>query len=276
MNKLGCHVSFSKKNNYLVGAIKNGIEYGCNTIMIFMGPPHTSKRVDMSLYNKDLYENDKNLISKIKPIDIIGHGPYIINPANPLKLEFSKSFLVSEMKRLKFIGGNKFVLHPGSNSNTQIGINTCAEVIKYALQKVSGVSIAIETMAGKGNEIGVNFNQIAKIIKLVDNKSVGVCIDTCHLWDAGYNIQNIDYVLDEFDQIIGLDKLLVIHLNDSKNKKNTHKDRHANIGKGFIGLDACKKINKNKRLKNINKILETPWVDGVPIYKKEIMLLNSK
>ncbi len=276
MNKLGCHVSFSKKNNYLVGSIKDGIEYGCNTIMIFMGPPHTSRRVDMSLYNKDLYQNDNGLTSKIKPTDIIAHGPYIINPANPAKIEFAKSFLVSEMERLKFIGGNKFVLHPGSNPNAEIGIKTCAQVIKYALEKVPGVSIAVETMAGKGNEIGINFEQINQILQLVNSDYVGVCMDTCHLWDAGYDVQNIDNVLDEFDKVIGLDKLLVIHLNDSKNKKNAHKDRHANIGKGFIGLDACKQINKNKRLEHINKILETPWVAGEPIYKAEIMLLNSK
>jgi deoxyribonuclease-4 len=180
MNKLGCHVSFSKKSNYIIGAIETGIQFGCNTIMIFMGPPHTSKRVDINLYNKDLYFQS-NLKEKIKPIDIIAHGPYIINPANPDKKDFAKSFLVAEMKRLAYIGGEKFVLHPGSNPNTKLGIETCAEVIKYALQKVTNVSIAIETMAGKGNEIGINFQQIKEIIDLVDNPRVGVCLDTCHV-----------------------------------------------------------------------------------------------
>lgn len=229
----------------------------------------------MNVYNKDLYLST-NLKDKIKPTDIIAHGPYIINPANPQKIEFAKSFLVSEMKRLSFIGGDKFVLHPGSNIDATLGIKTCADVIKYALNEVKNVSIAIETMAGKGNEIGRSFEQIKEIIDLVDNPRVGVCLDTCHIWDAGYDIHNVDSVLDEFDKVIGLNQLLVIHLNDSKNDKNAHKDRHANIGKGYLGTKTCKAINQNPRLQNINKILETPWVDKKPIYKEEIALLNSK
>ena len=275
MNKLGCHISFSKKNNYLPGAIEIGLSFGCNTIMIFMGPPHTSKRVDISSFNKEIYY-ESNLSSKILPHDIVAHGPYIINPANESKMQFAKDFLVSEMKRLDYIGGKYFVLHPGSNINKELGIENCAEVIKYALSQVPNISIAIETMSGKGNEIGSKFEELKSIIDIVDNKRVGVCMDTCHIWDAGYDISNFDKILDKFDEIIGLDNLFVIHLNDSKNKLNSHKDRHANIGEGYIGLKTCKSINQNPRIQNVNKILETPWVDGQPIYKKEILLLNSK
>ena len=273
-NKLGCHISFSKKNNYLPGAIQTGINYGCNTIMIFMGPPHTSKRVEKQLYNRDLYLNS-SLSNKIKPNDIIAHGPYIINLANPLQNNFAISFLIDEMKRLDYIGGKTFVLHPGSNPNVKEGIESTSFVIKEALKKVPNINIAIETMAGKGNEIGVNFKQIKKIIDLVDNPRIGVCWDTCHLWDAGYNLNNLDLVIDDFDKMIGLSRLFVIHLNDSKHPLNSHKDRHANIGKGYLGLDLCKKINNSPKLIHINKILETPWVNGQPIYKYEIELLNN-
>lgn len=275
LNKLGAHVSFSKNNDYLLGATKESLSWGANTMMIYLGPPQSSKRIEISNYKLDEY---LKLEKTIQPIDIIVHAPYIINLANPKNNSFSKQFIVDEIKRMNYIGSKFIVLHPG-NANIlkkNEAIELIGQSINHILAQTNDVVISLETMSGKGNEIGSTFEEIKMIIDIVEDKTrIGVCLDTCHIWEAGYDLNDVDAVLDEFDKIIGLSKLNVIHLNDSKNDLGAKKDRHENIGMGKIGLNNLKNLFKNVRIIKIPKILETPYVDGKPIYKEEIKMLRN-
>ncbi len=275
---IGSHVSF-RKDTQLLGSLEEAISYGANTFMFYTGAPQNTARypIDLSI-TKLAYGKMKEI--GIDSDNVIVHAPYIINLANDdaNKYNFAIRFLREEIKRCEMLGIKKLVLHPGSHVG--LGIDRGIKNIIFALNQVlvnTDVKILIETMAGKGSEIGSNFNEIKEIIDGVINKNnIGVCMDTCHLNDAGYAVSDFDNVLDEFDKIIGLSYLECIHINDSKNIMGSHKDRHENIGYGEIGFDNMINIIYNKRLDGIPFILETPYIlDNAP-YKKEIEMIRNK
>jgi deoxyribonuclease-4 len=279
---IGSHVSFEKQEQ-LIGSVKEAISYGANTFMFYTGAPQNTNRVEIS----DDKTNNALLLMKENNIDInniIVHAPYIINLANNTNSDFAISFLKEEINRCERLGITKLVLHPGSHVKLgeEIGIKNIIYALNQAIKKDSKVSICIETMAGKGSECGYKFEQIREIIDGVKyNDHILVCMDTCHMNDAGYDISDFDKLLDDVYRIIGIVKLACIHINDSKNELGMKKDRHANIGYGSIGFNTLINIIYNKRLDNIPKILETPYIkteDGeYPPYKFEIeMILNKK
>ena len=273
---IGSHVSY-KKDTQLVGSIKEALGYGANTFMFYTGAPQNTIRYEID----DNITKEAFILLKENNIDvnnIIVHAPYIVNMASDN--DFAVDFLKQEIKRVESLGMTKLVLHPGNSVklSREEGINN---IIKN-LNKVgkSSVTICLETMAGKGTELGINFEEIKQIIDGVDYE-LGVCLDTCHINDAGYDISNFDEVLEQFDNIIGLKYLKCIHINDSKNELGTHKDRHENIGYGTLGFDNIINILYNEKIKDVPKILETPYVksekDSYPPYKFEIeMILNKK
>jgi len=274
---IGSHVSF-KSNDQLIGSVKEALSYGSNTFMFYTGAPQNTMR---SSINNDLTKEAHELMIEngILKENVIVHAPYIINLANDGKnYDFSINFLKDEIDRVIKLGFNKLVLHPGSH--VSLGEEKGLNNIVYALNKVlenKEIIICLETMAGKGTELGINFDQIKYIIDNVKDKDkIGVCMDTCHLNDAGYDLNNFDEVLDEFDKKIGLNKLLCIHINDSKNVLGAHKDRHENIGFGSLGFDNLIKIIYHEKIKDIPKILETPYVDNYPPYKYEIEMIKNK
>ncbi len=276
---IGSHVGY-KKDSQLLGSLNEALGYGANTFMFYTGAPQNTSR----------YPIDDNLsveaFKKMKEIGldyskVVVHAPYIVNLANgdEVKFNFAVQFLKEELKRCAKLGIKKVVLHPGSHVG--IGIDKGIENIAKGLNLVLGeedVTILLETMAGKGSEVGSKLEEISRIIDLVeDKKHIGVCIDTCHLNDAGYDISKFDEFLDEFDKIIGIEKIGCVHVNDSKNEMGSHKDRHENIGFGKIGFKTLLKVIYNERLENVPKILETPYVDKeYPPYKYEIEMIRNK
>lgn len=276
---IGSHVGY-KKDSQLLGSLNEALGYGANTFMFYTGAPQNTSR----------YPIDDNLsveaFKKMKEIGldyskVVVHAPYIVNLANDdeVKFNFAVQFLKEELKRCAKLGIKKVVLHPGSHVG--IGIDKGIENIAKGLNLVLGeedVTILLETMAGKGSEVGSKLEEISRIIDLVeDKKHIGVCIDTCHLSDAGYDISKFDEFLDEFDKIIGIEKIGCVHVNDSKNEMGAHKDRHENIGFGKIGFETLLKVIYNERLENVPKILETPYVDKeYPPYKYEIEMIRNK
>lgn len=279
---IGSHVSF-KSNTQLLGSTKEALSYGENTFMFYTGAPQNTKRskIDDNLTNKALKLMNENNID-IK--NVIVHAPYIINLANDENKEkylFAINFLKEEIKRVEKIGVKKIVLHPGSYTTLDIdrGIKCIINALNDVLKDDSSVSILLETMAGKGTEIGFKLEHLKRIIDGVSNKDrLMVCLDTCHLNDAGYDMSNFDVFLDEFNDIIGIEKIGCIHINDSKNILSSHKDRHENIGHGMIGFENLLNIIYNERLNNIPKILETPYVKDrlYPPYKFEIEEIKNK
>ena len=280
MLKIGSHIPF-KAPNYLIDSVKETINNGANVMMIYLGAPQNSKRVSVEKYNLEQYQKEFNQI--IKPEDIIVHAPYIINLANKEKSNFAKQFLIEEIKRMNYIGAKYIVLHPGASlkQNVDEAIINLSNNIKDVLKETKDVEIIIETMSGKGTEIGTSLEQLAKIIELTNEQRVGICLDTCHMWDAGYDIKNDfennngEELFNKLNQLNLLNKIKVIHLNDSKNNIGSHKDRHENIGKGFIGLEALKKFANHPNFDNIPIILETPWVEEKMIYKEEIKMIKN-
>ena len=283
---IGSHVSFNK-NEQLVGSIKEALSYGSNTFMFYTGAPQNTNRCDIDLKlleeaNKLLNENN------INKDNLVVHAPYIINLANDTKKEsydFAINFLKQELTRCEMLGIKKMVLHPGSHVG--LGEEKALQNIVYALNKVlendTYTTILIETMAGKGSEVGKTIDEVKYIIDNV-NGNIGVCLDTCHLSDSGVDISDFDSYLDEFDKKIGINKIGCIHVNDSLNPIGTHKDRHANIGFGYIGFDSLINVIYNERLDGIPKILETPYITKddsskerlYPPYKEEIEMIKSK
>ena len=277
---IGSHVSF-KKDSQLVGSVKEAISYGSNTFMFYTGAPQNANRLPI---DDNLTKEAKELMRK-NNIDInhvVVHAPYIINLAS--NNDFAVTFLKQELKRVEQLGMTKLVIHPGSSVklSSEEGIKNIID----NLNKVgkSNVLILLETMAGKGTELGKSFEELKKIIDGV-KYPLGVCLDTCHVNDAGYDLNNFDELLNLFDKIIGINYLKCIHINDSKNIVNSHKDRHENIGYGTIGFENLIKIIYNEKLKNVPKILETPYISVddtskermYPPYKFEIgMILNKK
>lgn len=276
---IGSHVSFDKEDQ-LVKSVREAISYQANTFMFYTGAPQNTNRSKIdSEKTKEALE-----IMKENHIDIhnvIVHAPYIINLANPNNLDFGIRFLIEELTRCEELGIQKIVLHPGSHvglgieegiRNIILGLNTVLE------NNHTNVKILLETMAGKGTEIGSNFSELKQIIDGIHQKErIGICLDTCHLNDAGYDLSNFDSILDEIDEKIGLDKIGCIHINDSKNILAAHKDRHENIGLGTIGFDTLIKIIYHEKLENIPKILETPYIDHTyPPYKIEIEMIRNQ
>lgn len=282
-NKLiiGCHVSM-KAPKYLLGSLQEALNYQANAFMIYTGAPQNAIRKPI----KDLLLTEfKSELAKtkIKISDVIVHAPYIINLANTIKpatFHFSVELLTKELKRCQEIGVSTLVLHPGSavGANKEQALKQIVKGIDQACYKNQTVKIALETMAGKGSETCSNFQDLAYIINNVKDKSlIGVCWDTCHLYDSGYDIvNNLEAVIKEFDQLIGIDKILVIHVNDSKYGLNSHKDRHENLGLGKIGFDALMKIIYHHSFINKTKILETPWINNHPPYKEEIAMIHNQ
>lgn len=279
---IGSHVSF-KSNTQLLGSTKEALSYGENTFMFYTGAPQNTKRskIDDNLTNKALKLMNEN---NIDIRNVIVHAPYIVNLANDENKEkylFAINFLKDEIKRVEKFGVKKIVLHPGSYTTLDIdrGINCIINALNEVLKDDSTVSILLETMAGKGTEVGFKLEHIKKIIDGVSNKDrLMVCLDTCHLNDAGYDMTDFDGFLDEFNDIIGIEKIGCIHINDSKNILSSHKDRHENIGYGMIGFENLLNIIYNERLNNIPKILETPYVKDrlYPPYKFEIEEIKNK
>ena len=249
--------------------------------MFYTGAPQNTSRTKISLEKTNEAKKLMNE-NKIELNNIIAHSPYIINLANDKeedKYNFSINFLIEEIKRCSVIGIKFLVLHPGSHVGLGVdkGINNIIKALNEVNKQNDSVVILLETMAGKGTEIGSNFLELKRIIDGVEEKSkIGVCLDTCHLNDSGYNIENFDAILDEFDRIIGLQYVHCIHINDSKNIIGARKDRHENFGYGTIGFDTLIGIVYNKRLENIPKILETPWIGEKAPYKEEIEMIRSK
>ncbi|KML37893.1 deoxyribonuclease IV [Cytobacillus firmus] len=284
MLKIGSHVSMSGKK-MLLAASEEAVSYGSNTFMIYTGAPQNTRRKKIEDLNIDagLKHMAENEIA-----DIVVHAPYIINignTSNPSTFELGVNFLRSEIDRTEAIGAKQIVLHPGAHvgAGTEAGIKKIVEGLNEVLNGEENVQIALETMAGKGSECGRSFEELAMIIEGVNyNNHLSVCFDTCHTHDAGYDIVNdFDGVLEEFDKVIGLDRLKVLHINDSKNERGMRKDRHANIGFGHIGFSALNYIVHHPQLKDIPKILETPYVgedknNKKAPYKHEIDMLRSQ
>lgn len=277
---IGSHVGFNSKDQ-LVGSLNQALSYGANTFMFYTGAPQNTIR---SKINDKLTKEALEIMNKnnIELTNIIVHAPYIINLANNKeddKYNFSIRFLKEEIERCKQIGIKYLVLHPGSHVG--VGVEDGLKSIIFAINQVNktndSVIVLLETMAGKGTELGTNFEQLKTIIDgVVDKDKIGICMDTCHLNDAGFDVSNFDKILDEFDSIIGLNYLHCIHINDSKNPIGAHKDRHENIGYGTIGFNNLINIIYNERLDNIPKILETPWIGDYPPYKEEIEMIRNK
>lgn len=272
---IGSHVSFTK-DTQLVGSLNEALSYKANTFMFYTGAPQNTNRcsIDKELTNFAL---KKMVDNNVDINNIVIHAPYIINLANIDNLSFNVRFLQDEINRAMDLKVNKIVLHPGSHvgKGYEVGIKNIITSLNQIDFK--NVTILLETMAGKGSECGININQLKEIIDNVNDKDhIGVCLDTCHLNDSGIDINNFDSYLDEFDKLIGINKIGCIHINDSKNPINSHKDRHENIGFGTIGFEALIKVIYNERLSNIPKILETPYIDKKPPYKEEIEMIRKK
>lgn len=283
---LGSHVGMSGKEMFL-GSVKEAAEYGANALMAYTGAPQNTRRKEI----KDLkLEEGLAYAGQAGIREIVIHAPYIINLGNtekPEMFEFGTEFLAKELTRTAAFHSKVLVLHPGSalSAGAEAGIEQIAKGLNRVLNADdSDVNIALETMAGKGSEVGRTFEELRMIYDRVEKKDrLRVCFDTCHVNDAGYDLVN-DYegVLAQFDRVLGLDQIAVIHVNDSLNPLGSHKDRHANIGKGTIGFETLHRIVHDTRFAAVSKILETPWLcaEGedkktIPPYKEEIALLKE-
>ena len=275
---IGSHVSF-KKNSELLGSLMEALSYGSTTFMFYTGAPQNTMRFDL---DKELTKKAQDLMIE-KDVDInkvIVHAPYIVNLANnkvETQYDFSINFIINECKRCEMLGIKYLVLHPGNHVGLGIdlGIENIINALNIILEKTN-IIILLETMAGKGSEVGSNFDELKRIIDGVKLKDkIGVCLDTCHLFDSGYDISDFDKLLSLFDEKIGLSKIGCVHVNDSKNTLGSHKDRHANIGYGNIGFDNLIKVIYNDKLKDVPKILETPYLEEMPPYRFEIEMFRN-
>ena len=284
---IGSHVSFSK-NEQLIKSVKEALSYNANTFMFYTGAPQNTSRSELSY---DLIEEANRLMEEngIDKSKIIVHAPYIINLANDSKKEsydFSINFLKQEIDRCVKLGVKNIVLHPGSHVGLgeKKGLDNIVFALKNILSEDKGVRILLETMAGKGSELGKTTDELKYIIDNVNKSNLGVCLDTCHLNDSGIDINKFNEYLEEFDKKIGIYKIGCIHINDSLNIIGSHKDRHANIGFGTIGFNPLINIIYDKRFEEIPKILETPYVTKddnskekiYPPYKYEIEMIKNK
>lgn len=285
MLKIGSHVGMSGKDMFLNSA-KEAVSYGANTFMVYTGAPQNTRRKAIEELNIPAAQE----YMKAHDIDsFVVHAPYIINLANTIKpetYELAVGFLAKELERTLAMGSNLLILHPGAHVGAGVEAGT-AQIIKglnEVLTQDSKCLVALETMAGKGSEIGRKFEELAAIYDgVIHNDKLRVCFDTCHTHDAGYDVKHdFDGVIEQFDKVIGKDQIAVFHINDSKNICGASKDRHANIGDGEIGFDALKKIVHHPDFQEIPKILETPYLvdpndpkKKYPPYKDEIARLTT-
>ena len=272
MGYFGCHLSATKGNAAMV---KTALSIGANTFAFFTRNPRGSKAKE---------ENPADAAKAVKLLEenhfgpLVAHGAYTMNlcTADPEARVFAADVLEDDLRRMAALPGNYYNFHPGSHvgQGVEAGIGYIAEALKKALRHDYPVTVLLETMAGKGSEIGGRFEELKAIMDAVGSANVGVCLDTCHVYDGGYDIvQNLDGVLAEFDRIIGLDKLKALHLNDSKNPFSSHKDRHELLGEGSLGLETFRAVVNHPKLQDKPMILETP--NELPGYAKEIAILRS-
>ena len=273
MLNIGCHLSTTKgfKN---MG--KEALKINANTFQFFTRNPRGGKA-------KDIDENDikalKEIMEENNFVKILAHAPYTLNAcsADERTREFAVETMADDLARMEYLPNNLYNFHPGSHvkQGVEVGINYIVDMLNTVLKPEQTTKVLLETMAGKGSEIGRSFEEIAEIISRVNLKEhMGVCLDTCHVYDAGYDIVNdLDGVLEEFDRVIGLDRLYAIHLNDSKNPFKSHKDRHEKIGEGSLGIEAISRIINHPKLKHLPFFLETP--NELEGYGKEIEILRS-
>ncbi len=283
--KLGCHVGMSGKE-MMLGSVKEAVSYGANTYMLYTGAPQNTKRKEID----ELRIAEAQAMMKEHGIEeFVVHAPYIINLANCVKPEtfrIAVEFLELELQRTEAMGSTVLVLHPGSHvgEGVEAGVAQIVKGINSVLAKDTKVHIALETMAGKGSEIGRSFEELAMIYDgVVYNDKLRVCFDTCHTSDAGYDIiQDYDGVMEHFDKVIGKEQIAVFHMNDSKNPPGAGKDRHENFGFGYIGFDALMHVINDNNFAEIPKILETPYIKNpdnpkksYPPYAYEIAMIRS-
>lgn len=273
MLNIGCHLS-SSKGFYNMGEVSLSI--GANTFQFFTRNPRggAAKEIDKSDAEKLIALMQENNFAKI-----LAHAPYTLNACAKVESirEFAYNTMKDDLRRMEYVPGNMYNFHPGSHvgQGTQKGIELISELLNSILTKEQSTTVLLETMAGKGSEVGGSFEELREIIDRVELRSkMGVCLDTCHVNDAGYDIVNdLDGVLTQFDKIIGLDRLKAVHINDSKNPFESHKDRHEKIGEGSIGIAAFERIINHPALRDLPFFLETPnELDG---YASEIKLLKS-
>lgn len=276
---IGSHVSFGK--DQLLASAQTAVSYGANTFMFYTGAPQNTIRAELK---RDITEKAWEYMKEnnIDINNVICHAPYIINLANKEKIEswnFSISFLKNEIKRITQMGVNYIVVHPGNalKLDREEALSNIALALNYIIDEDTLPMILLETMAGKGSECGINIYELKSILDKVNLKDkVGICLDTCHLNDSGVDIAKFDEYLSVFDSEIGLDKVKCVHVNDSKNVIGSKKDRHANIGYGTIGFENLLNVIYNPKLKDVPKILETPYIGEFPPYKFEIAMIKSK
>jgi len=278
---LGSHVDLVAPN-YLVNAVETSLRQGANTMMIYTGAPQNSLRKPTEIMK--ITEAHALMQAKGMPLDkVIVHAPYIINlgnTLNPKTATIGVTFLIRELARVSAMGFSTLVLHPGAHVGA--GAEAAIAGITERLNQVfaedqTNVIVALETMAGKGSEVGTTFEEIHQLIARSQYPHrLGVCLDTCHISDAGYDVHDVEGVLAAFDRIIGLDKLTVVHINDSKNPRGAKKDRHENLGYGTIGFETLAKYVHHPKLAHLPKILETPWIGEKTPYQEEIAMLKAK
>lgn len=270
---IGCHLSAAK--GYAAMG-KQALKLGANTFAFFTRNPRggKAKEIDPSDVKELLQIMEENQFGKL-----VAHAPYTMNlcAAKENVRQFSREVLLDDLERMEYLPGNYYNFHPGSHvgQGLETGIAAISEALNEALKPGQTTTVLLETMAGKGSEIGRNFRELREILDRVElTEKIGVCLDTCHIWDGGYDIvDNLEQVLEEFGQIIGMDRLKAVHLNDSMNGLDSHKDRHEKIGQGKIGLEAMERIIRHPALKNLPFILETPNEEEG--YRQEIALLRG-
>lgn len=273
MLRIGCHLSSSKGYQAMA---KDAISIGANTFQFFTRNPRggNAKAIDERDVERFLVMARENDIAPI-----LAHAPYTLNAcsADPKLRDFAKRTMTDDLQRMEYIPGNMYNFHPGCHlkQGTELGVTYISQMLNEILTPQHTTTVLLETMAGKGSEVGKTFQELKQILESVElSDQMGICLDTCHIWDGGYNIAGqLDKILEEFDQIIGLDRLKAIHLNDSQNPLGAHKDRHAKLGEGHIGIETFKKIVSHPILSKIPFYLETPNdLDG---YAREIRMMRE-
>ena len=273
MLTIGCHLSCSKGYEHMA---KEAVSLGGNTFQFFTRNPRGCKAKEIDAADVEAYHA---FCAEAGITRILAHAPYTLNPASakPEVREFARMVLADDLVRMENTPGQMYNMHPGSHvgQGAEMGIELICEILNDVLAPEQTTTLLLETMAGKGSEVGRKFEELAAIIERIElDEHVGVCLDTCHVWDGGYNVQQIDAVLEKFDRVLGIGRLKALHLNDSKNPLGSHKDRHEQIGKGHIGLEAFEAIVNHPQLRELPMFLETPH-ESSEGFAAEIALLRQ-